>query len=63
MKTGLVLAVVLLQEMIFESYYDHRIAMSFAVLSMLRKEGGKVNNFECVEISNPAFLEQIRRIS
>ncbi len=51
------------RNMVFESYHDHRIAMSFAVLSMLRKEGGKVNNFECVEISNPAFLEQIRRIS
>lgn len=50
------------KKMIFESYHDHRIAMSFAVLSMLRKEGGKVNNFECVEISNPAFLDQIRRI-
>lgn len=51
------------RKQIFESFHDHRIAMSFAVLSMLRKEGGKVNNFKCVEISNPAFLNQIKEIS
>lgn len=48
---------------IFESYHDHRIAMSFAVLSMLRKDGGKVNNFECVQISNPEFINQVRQIT
>lgn len=47
----------------FESYNDHRIAMAFAVLAMLRKDGGKINNFECVNISNPGFLRQIREIT
>jgi 3-phosphoshikimate 1-carboxyvinyltransferase len=47
---------------IFESFNDHRIAMTFAILSMLRKNGGKVNNFECIEISNPAFLSQLGKI-
>jgi len=50
------------RNLVFESFLDHRIAMSFAVLSMLRKNGGKVNNFECVEISNPEFLNQIKSI-
>ncbi len=51
------------RKLLFESYNDHRIAMAFAVLSMLRKDGGKVNNFECVNISNPDFLRQIREIT
>lgn len=48
---------------VFESYYDHRIAMAFSVLSLLLKNGGKVNNFGCVSISNPAFLEQLESIT
>jgi 3-phosphoshikimate 1-carboxyvinyltransferase len=47
---------------VFESFDDHRIAMAFAILSMLLKDGGKVNNFDCVKISNPRFLEQLKRI-
>lgn len=46
----------------FESYGDHRIAMAFAVLSMLLDSGGEVNGFECVSISNPKFEEQISSI-
>ena len=46
----------------FESYDDHRIAMAFSILSLLLKDGGKVNNFECVKISNPDFLAQLKRI-
>lgn len=46
----------------FESYGDHRIAMSFAVLSMLLKHGGKINNYECVSISNPKYLDQLYQI-
>ena len=48
---------------VFESYGDHRIAMSFAILSMLLENGGEVNGFECVKISNPMFEEQIRSIT
>jgi 3-phosphoshikimate 1-carboxyvinyltransferase len=47
----------------FESFGDHRIAMSFAILAMLLQSGGEVNEFECVAISNPMFEEQIRKIS
>jgi 3-phosphoshikimate 1-carboxyvinyltransferase len=46
----------------FESFDDHRIAMSFAVLSMLLDNGGEVNGFNCVNISNPKFEEQIKSI-
>ncbi len=47
---------------IFESYGDHRIAMAFGILSMLLDQGGEVNGFECVDISNPRFEEQVRSI-
>ena len=47
---------------VFESFGDHRIAMAFAVLSMLLDGGGEVNGFECVDISNPQFEEQINSI-
>jgi|WetSurMetagenome_2_1015567.scaffolds.fasta_scaffold152592_2 3-phosphoshikimate 1-carboxyvinyltransferase len=47
----------------FESYDDHRIAMAFSILSLLLKDGGNVNNFECVNISNPDFLNQVKSIT
>ena len=50
------------QNILFESYGDHRIAMSFSILSMLLNDGGKVNNFDCVSVSNPDFLSQLKKI-
>jgi 3-phosphoshikimate 1-carboxyvinyltransferase len=47
---------------IFKTYSDHRIAMTFAVLSMLLKDGGKIDDFECIKISNPDFLSQLKQI-
>jgi len=47
---------------IFECFDDHRIAMAFLILSMLLKEGAKMNKFECVSISNPNFISQLKRI-
>lgn len=47
---------------VFGSYNDHRIAMSFSILSLLLEDGGEVNNYECVSISNPQFDEQIKSI-
>lgn len=46
----------------FESFDDHRIAMAFGILSMLIEQQTEINNFECVRISNPKFLEQIEKI-
>jgi 3-phosphoshikimate 1-carboxyvinyltransferase len=47
----------------FESYGDHRIAMAFSIMCMLLKKGGTINNFECVGISNPNFIAQLKAIS
>jgi 3-phosphoshikimate 1-carboxyvinyltransferase len=47
---------------VFESFGDHRIAMAFAILSLILDSGGEVNGFECVDISNPKFEEQVRTI-
>lgn len=51
------------KDVTFESFGDHRIAMSFAILSFILEEGGKVNNFNCVNISNPDFENQIKKIA
>jgi len=48
---------------VFESFNDHRVAMAFGILSLLLKDGGEVDNFECVNISNPNFLRQISSIA
>ncbi|MGE5497386.1 MAG: 3-phosphoshikimate 1-carboxyvinyltransferase [Syntrophothermus sp.] len=50
-------------KMIFESYHDHRIAMAFAVLTSVLEQGGTIDNFECVAISNPDFLKQLQSVS
>jgi len=47
----------------FDSFGDHRIAMTFAILSLLMNSGGKVEGFECVSVSNPNFLEQLSSIA
>lgn len=47
---------------LFESFGDHRIAMAFSIMSLLLKYGGKVNNFECIKISNPNFIFQLKKI-
>lgn len=51
------------QQVAFDSFGDHRIAMSFAVLSSILGDGGEVDNFDCVKISNPDFLKQLHSIS
>ncbi|MCK9279055.1 MAG: 3-phosphoshikimate 1-carboxyvinyltransferase [Melioribacteraceae bacterium] len=50
------------QSNIFESFGDHRIAMSFSILGMLLENETIINDFESVSISNPLFLEQIAKI-
>ena len=47
---------------VFQSFNDHRIAMAFAILSMILENGGEVDGFECVNISNPQFNNQIAKI-
>lgn len=50
------------EEIMFESFGDHRIAMAFSVLSLILKNGGSVNGFESVSVSNPDFLNQLKSI-
>jgi 3-phosphoshikimate 1-carboxyvinyltransferase len=46
-----------------DSYDDHRIAMAFAVAA-LRAEGESViHHAECVEISYPAFFEDLEKVA
>ncbi len=46
----------------FQSFGDHRIAMAFAIYSLASGNGGKIEGFECVNISNPDFLNQLKSI-
>ncbi len=46
----------------FRSFGDHRIAMAFAIMSMI-KGGGTIENFECAGISNPNFLDQVNSLT
>jgi len=48
---------------IFKSFGDHRIAMAFGILSCLLDEGGKVDGFESVSVSNPGFIDQLKSIT
>jgi 3-phosphoshikimate 1-carboxyvinyltransferase len=48
---------------VFKSFGDHRIAMAFGILSCLLDDGGKVDGFESVSISNPGFIEQLKSIT
>jgi 3-phosphoshikimate 1-carboxyvinyltransferase len=48
---------------VFESFKDHRIAMAFGILAFLLDGGGKINNFDCVNISNPDFIKQVKSIT
>lgn len=46
----------------FNSFNDHRIAMAFSVLSLILNSAAKVDNFECVNISNPGFITQLTHL-
>lgn len=45
---------------ILESFGDHRIAMSFAIICSVY--GGSVRDFDCVNISFPNFLEILNKV-
>lgn len=46
----------------FKTFDDHRIAMTFSIVSILLDNGGEIDNPECIKISNPDFFEQIKSI-
>ncbi|MBT8387687.1 MAG: 3-phosphoshikimate 1-carboxyvinyltransferase [Ignavibacteria bacterium] len=51
------------REPIFKIFGDHRIAMAFSILSCVLDEGAKVDGFECVSVSNPGFIDQLKSIT
>ena len=48
---------------IFESYHDHRIAMSIAVLAQAAEGVSRIENHQCINISYPDFFETLFSIS
>lgn len=47
----------------FKTFSDHRIAMTFAICSMLLNDGGEIDDSDCIKISNPDFLNQLKSIT
>jgi 3-phosphoshikimate 1-carboxyvinyltransferase len=45
-----------------DSYGDHRVAMSMAVLALFADKPLIVRNIECVETSYPGFWEDLQRL-
>ena len=48
---------------IIETHLDHRIAMSFAIASLIAKGETSIQNAECVNISYPAFYKELKRLT
>ncbi|EKD42237.1 MAG: hypothetical protein ACD_73C00254G0002 [uncultured bacterium] len=46
----------------FNSHGDHRIAMSFAVASLLASKKSQVHHTECVATSFPGFYELLNSL-
>jgi 3-phosphoshikimate 1-carboxyvinyltransferase len=46
----------------FNSFGDHRIAIAFSILNSLMEDGGKVEGFDSVAVSNPRFIDQLNSI-
>jgi len=44
---------------VFDSYHDHRIAMSAAVLALMAESPSQINGAECTAISYPSFWDDI----
>jgi 3-phosphoshikimate 1-carboxyvinyltransferase len=42
------------------SFNDHRISMTFAIAGLISKEGIKIKNSNCVDVSFPNFFEIIK---
>lgn len=46
----------------FETYHDHRIAMSMAILALGAKGTSYINNAQCINISYPDFFDTIKKL-
>lgn len=47
---------------VVDSFGDHRIAMSFAIAGLASESGVEVQNWDCVNISYPSFLNHLESI-
>ena len=45
-----------------KSYYDHRIAMSFLIMSLAYKKKIIIDNIECINTSFPNFFKSIKKL-
>ena len=45
-----------------KSYGDHRIAMSFAIASLISDSEITIDDFDCINISYPKFLETLKSV-
>jgi len=48
---------------VIESHMDHRIAMSFAIASLVSEGTTTINDAECVDISYPHFYDDLSKLS
>ena len=48
---------------VIESHLDHRIAMAFAIASLVSEGTTTINDAECVDISYPQFYHDLKRLS
>ncbi|HOK40337.1 MAG TPA: 3-phosphoshikimate 1-carboxyvinyltransferase [bacterium] len=51
-----------LQSNNFNSYEDHRIAMSLTILSAVLEKNFKIKNKDCVKISYPEFFNDLKKV-
>lgn len=62
-KDGLLISgPVLLKGTKLNSYQDHRIAMSLAIAGLMASGETKISDFDCVNISFPNFLKELKRV-
>ena len=47
---------------VIDSHKDHRIAMTFAIAALAAEGETEILDADCVDISYPAFYEDLRRL-
>ena len=50
------------KEVVFETYLDHRLAMTYYVLSLLNKKETTINGLNCINTSFPEFLNLMNKL-
>ena len=50
------------KEIELETHLDHRLAMSYFVLSLINKKPMKINGFNCINTSFPEFLDLAKQL-